>query len=262
MEISMPKKNLKFTILPFILICTGAISLIVSVVYTSLIPAFIGLGLLFWGAILIYIKNDKYVEDTLLYATAFSPLISIEQILGELDIQGRGYHLSPKYLKKLDSNKVYISKTKDDQLPKPEQIQEKENQLIIDNPQGILLTSPGDGLLKLFEKKLGTSFIKVDLRYLKQEMPKLLVEELEIAQDMELIENNGTIRMRVTNSPFIRLNQETSTLPRLHEALGCALTSAVASAIARTTGKPTLIISQKIDETANTLTTDFRTIED
>ena len=47
----------------------GAIALLTSLVYVSSILAFIGLGLIFWGAILLYIQPEQYAKKAILDAT-------------------------------------------------------------------------------------------------------------------------------------------------------------------------------------------------
>jgi len=48
------------------LLALGLITLAFSIIYTSSILAFIGLGLTFWCALTLYITTEKYVKQTLL----------------------------------------------------------------------------------------------------------------------------------------------------------------------------------------------------
>jgi uncharacterized membrane protein len=121
----------------------GSLALFTSIVYVSSILSFIGLGLIFWGALLLYIQPEEYTKKALLDATVIPSLETLNQIIHELDYKGKGIYLPPKYLKDPEASKVYISKQKDGKLPKPELILKYENQLFFENPQGILLTPPG-----------------------------------------------------------------------------------------------------------------------
>ena len=180
----------------------GAIALLTSLVYVSSILAFIGLGLVFWGAILLYIQPEQYVKKAILDATVTPLVATLNQIIQELNYKGNAIYLPPKYLKNPDASKVYISKQKDGKLPEYELILKHENQLFFENPQGILLTPPGASLSKLFEKRLVTSFAKTDLKYVIQNMPKLFIEDLEIAENIEIETEYNTIKIRITNPTF------------------------------------------------------------
>ena len=68
----------------YILILIGASSLVFSVVWTSQILAFIGLGLAFWGALLLYARPTRYIHTELLDSTAISAMRALNQIVNRL----------------------------------------------------------------------------------------------------------------------------------------------------------------------------------
>jgi len=249
------------------LLGVGAAALVASVIYVSQILAFMGLSLVFWGALLLYIQPEEYTRKALLDATALTSLEALSQIMQELNYEGKAIYLPPKYLKDPEANKIYIPKKKDGKLPTPELILKHQSQFFIKNPQGILLTPPGSQLTKLFEKTLGTSFTKTDLQYLQENMPKLFVEDLEIAEYLEietrygktakktadsvsLIQTkNDTIHMKITNSILQDLWKENRTLSHVHGRIGCPICSAIACALTKATGKPITI--KKIQPSAD-----------
>lgn len=169
-----------------VLIVLGALALASSISYASAIPAFIGLGLIFWGAILTYIHTGEYVKETVLDATTASVLATLDQTLQELDYRGKAVYLPPKYLSDPESAKAYVPRLKVGGLPPPEQIQKLETQPFSRSAPGIVLTPPGAGLTRLFEDTLQTSFTRVNLDYLQEHLSKLLIEDLEIASDVEI----------------------------------------------------------------------------
>src|SRR3972149_1444431 len=60
-----PLKRVKIIppkLLSSILITMGAIALFISVIYTSSILAFIGLGLLFFGITFTYVRSNEYIK--------------------------------------------------------------------------------------------------------------------------------------------------------------------------------------------------------
>lgn len=228
-------------------LCLGATALIIATIYGSQILAFIGLGLTFWGIILTYIQTEEYVKKALLDAAALPSLATLNQLIEELGYSGKAIYLPPKYLTDSESNKAYIPKNMEEKLPTPEQIQAKEKQLFHEN-SGLLLTPPGNELAKLFEKILETSFTRTDLQYLQLKMPKLFVEDLEIAQNMEINVENSKIHVKIEKPVFMSLTIEASTLSKLYTSLGCPISSAIACALAKATGKPVIIEKQQINE--------------
>jgi len=241
------------------LLGVGAAALITSIFYVSSILAFIGLGLVFWGAILLYIQPEEYAKKVLLDAAVLPSLATLNQIMQELNYKGKAIYLPPKYLKDPEANKIYIPKQKHGKPPTPELILKQESQLFIKNPQGILLTPPGAQLTRLFEKTLGTSFTKVDPEYLQQNLPKVFIEDLEIAEDLEIETKSrkaakkitgsvsvigttsDTIHVKITNPILQDIWKEDRKLSHLYTKIGCPISSAIACALTKATGKPITI---------------------
>jgi uncharacterized protein YuzE len=246
----------------WITLSLGCLSLIVSIISESQILAFIGLGLTFWGIILIYIRSEEYVKGSLLNATSLSTFATLNQIVQELGYREKAIYLPPKYLKDPESNKAYIPKSNLSKLPTPEQIWEKEDKLFIENPQGILLIPPGSELTKLFEKTLQTSFTRADLQYLQLNIPKLFVEELEIAQNLDINIENNKVRVKIENSTYLSLAKEAAKFSKLYESIGCPLSSSIACALAKATGKPVIIEKQQINDEEKTIEIEYRLIEE
>ena len=226
----------------YTLLLLGATALASSIVYESSILAFIGLGLTFWGTLLSFIRPVRYVRSTLLDSTAVFSLMTVDQVIEDLNYTGKGVYLPPRHLKGLKEGTVFIP-SKRDITPSVEKAVE-----------GIRLTPSGSGLVNLFERELGTSFAKVDLNYLRNNLPKLFVEGLEIAEDFEMNVQSNMIHVRITGSVYNGLCKEVRKLPNVCNSIGCPLCSSVACSLTRATGKP--IIIEK-----NQLSTDGKTIE-
>ena len=180
------------------LLILGAISLSSSIIYSSIIPAFIGLGLAFWGALLLYIKPTRYVKADLLDSTAISTLTAIDRVITELNYEGKGIYLPPRYLKEIKSGTVFIPSNKEITIPPVEEVTEEK--VFLKNPNGICLTPTGLGLTNLYEDELGTDFARVDFNYLQNNMPKLFIEDLEIAENLELSMEGSTIHVKIVGS--------------------------------------------------------------
>ena len=238
----------------------GLISLAASAFYASSILAFIGLGLTFWGALLLYITPTRYVKLDLLNAIAPSTLANIEKMLTSSKLNEKGIYLPPKYLRDFESSLIFIPSKANQTLPKPEEIDEEE--LYLKNPRGIFLTPPGLTLSRLFEKELGTSFTKTDLNYIQNNLPKLLIEEMEIAENVEVITENNLITIEITNHIFNEICEETRKLQKTHEAMGCPLSSAIACALAKATGKPITILKEEQTQDGKTTKIQYRLLEE
>lgn len=238
--------------------CLGAVALISSVFYNSQISAFIGLGLTFWGIILTYIQTEEYIKARILDATTQPLLKTLNQIIDELGYQGKAVYLPPKYLKDPESNIAYIPKQKSGTLPRPLQILEQPNKIFVENPNGLLITPPGSKLAQLFEENLETSFIKVDLQYLEQNMPKVLIEDLEIAQNLEIETRNNVVRVKIEGIANTNLIKAAKELPKIWNSIGCPISSAIACALAKTSGKPVIIINQKTEDKSRVIEVEYR----
>jgi len=243
------------------LIGFGAIALTTSIIYSSLILAFIGLGLVFWGIIINYITTEEYVKKTLLDTTTLPSLTIIDEMLKELNYNSKAVYLPPKYLREIESNKIYIPKHEGTKLPTPEQILQ-EDKTFIRNPEAIVLTPLGNELTKLFEKTLNTSFAKVDLAYLVQEIPKLLIEDLEIAENIKIEIENSIVRVRMENSIYKDICKESEKLSGMFRSLGCPISSAIACTLAKATGRPVIVSKHQTSEDGKIIDVEYELLEE
>ena len=248
-------------LIPPALLSLGAIALVLSISYTSSILAFIGLGLIFWGGLLYYIRPGRYVKETLLDKTSLPSLISLGEIMTELGYKSKGIYLPPKYSSDFESAKVYFGAENDGKLPTPEEIQKEEDRIFLKNPNGILITSPGSELTKLFEKTLGKNFTKVNLQYLEQNIPKLLMD-LEIAKNVEMHSTGNTVSIKIEGSVTNSICKEIRKQSNICGSLGCPLCSSIASALAKATGKPILIERDLKSEDGETMEIKYRLLEE
>ena len=243
-----------------LLLLFGISALIISTIFVSSILAFIGLGLTFWGALLLYLKHERYVKSRLLDSTALSSLENLSKIIKELDYKGRPVYLPPKYLRDFKSGIVYIPKKEEVEIPPVEEVSEEKT--FSKNPQGILLTPPGLSLANLFEKELGTDFVRTDLSYLQKNMPKLFIENLEIAQDLQIEKQGSIVNIKITESVYKDFCSETRKLQNICGSIGCPLCSAIACALARATGKPITIEKDETSKDNKAITIQYRILEE
>lgn len=218
----------------------GVLSLASSILYSSLILAFIGLGLTFWGALLLYIAPTKFVKGVLLDSTAISSLISISKIISDLSYQGKGIYLPPRHLREVKGGTVFIPSRREIVIPPVGEV--IGERVFLKNPNGICLTPPGLSLVNLYEDELGKDFAKADLNYLQRNLPKLFIEGLEMAEDLQISVEGDRIHVKIAGSIYTEFCREIrNTSPNICTSLGCPLCSSIACALARTTRKPVIM---------------------
>ena len=213
--------------LAYVMLSFGLALAVASAVLVSSVLAFLGLGFIFWGALLLYIAPSSHVPLELLTASVSSSLANIEKVIADMKLNGKGVYLAPRYLKNLESSLVFIPLNAQQNLPTPQEVVEEE--LHSRNLEGIFLAPPGLALSKLFEDKLGTTFTRVDLNYVAKKLPKLFIEDLEIAENAEVKIEDDEIAVEITNHIFHDVCNETRKLGKLHESVGCPLCSAIAA---------------------------------
>jgi hypothetical protein len=258
----------------------GTTSLLTSIIYDSSILAFIGLGLVFWGAILLYIRPEEYTGKTLLEAALSPSLTTLNQMIQEFGYKGDATYLPPKYFANPENTKICVSKYKYGSLPTPEQTQPYEDQPVARTKQGLLLTPPGIQLSKLLEKSLGKSFIQTDLESLQQNLPKLFIEDLEIAENLEIQSQNDmtekkgddpasvsqvkktAIVARITKPTYGTIFKEAEEPSQPAGLVGDPICSAIAIALTKATGKPVRIADIKSSEDGNIIEASYEIIEE
>jgi hypothetical protein len=254
---TQPLGKIRFTklISPTVII-TGLAALVFSIIFASQIPAFMGLGLLFWGIIIRYITTEEYVRQPILDATALTPLKIINENIRDLKYSGKAVYLPPQYLTEIESNKACITKNENTKLPTPEEAQ-LENRSLIQDPDWLLLTPPGNELTRLFEKTLKTDFTKTNLPFLEQNLPKLLIEDLEIAETLQIQTANNVIKIVLENTIYAGIFKET----QAPNSLGCPIASAIACALAKAMGKPVVMRSERLFENEKTIALEYEILE-
>ncbi len=234
-----------------VLLLTGILTLALSILYSSSTPAFVGLGLIFWGAILSYVRDPDSKQAKLTEAALDPSLATLDQLVREMGFAGPAFYLPPRYFKDPEATKVLILKQKQDRFPTPREIQNQETQPQTPNSPFLQFKPPGAGLLNLFERTLNTSFTRTDLTYVQRTLPRLLIEDLEMADNVKIEVAGRIVRVIIENTMF-----RTDTAHRDADAnphIGSVLASAIACVLAKATG-------QSIAATKERTTPDMRTV--
>jgi hypothetical protein len=246
------------------LILTGTISLALSTIYTSSFLALIGLGLLFCGIILSYIRTEEYVKKILLDKSNSSHLAAVNKLISDTEFAGNAVFLPPNYFKSPNLHKVYISKVKDTEIPTRELMYKQEPQLfieILEEPMAILLTPPGAELASLFEEELKTGFpSRVNLRDIQANLSKFLTEDLEMVKGFEMNIEKNTIQVRIERSVYREQNTYQQQLSG-YFSFGSPLTSAIACILATASGNPVIIVKTRTSSSGEDIIVEYHILD-
>jgi hypothetical protein len=247
---SIRKKNNSSTAIAAVFLVLGVISLVASIYFGSQVVAFIGLGLTFWGAIFALTRTRKYVESSLLDGTAKSGYSTIERMINNLKFNPQGFYIPaypkdvvlPEYLANLKEPVVYISESFDG---KPSVDELAAGRFLSTKTQGIFVTSPGSGIMAQIEKQLQMEISKVPLQELSEYLPKSLTENFNLAKNAEMTLLPNGASFKATGILYESFYRPESTLKSVR-VLGCPVVSAVASALAKASGKTVVIKEQTL----------------
>jgi hypothetical protein len=244
----------------------GILSLVFSVVANSQVLAFIGLGLTFWGALFFLVIPSTYVRGSLLGLTADTLYSTIDRIAKDMDCKGKGLYIPPYpkgvylpgHLEGLKETVVFLSAKAESGLPSIEEL--AGSKFITNKPRGVCLIPPGSGLVEQFEKTLRVDLSRMSLEDLCGSLPSLILEDFQLASEVVMRVETGQVYLKLSDSVFKSLYREDGL--RSVRLLGCPLVSAVACAVARSSGKPTWIESVNVSPDTQTIEVSYRLKED
>ena len=241
------------------IISCGILLILISLLYISQYLAILGVSIVFWGVILLSFSPTKHVPLSLLSVVSTAGTANIERTLFEMDLSTKGYYLPPKYLTNLESSLVFVPKDPSQAIPKPEEI--VENRLFTLYNTGLLLTPPGSTLAMLFEKELGVSAMKRDLLYIQENLPRILIDNLQLVKDVSISVQNNIVTFKVLESLLQEVCKQTNTQPKMHKQIGCLLSSSIACILAKATGK-VIIIQSEEELSKNGINIEYQIMDD
>lgn len=222
-------------IVAYLLLTFGILLTILSTFYFSSFFAILGMGICFWGAVVIYIKKPKCLKIEIFNAVTISALANIENMLAQMDTKVKGKYLPPRFTKDLESSVIFISNRLIQNKSKPQQQFINQSSL---NGKQIYITPPGFGLSLLFEKSIGETFAKIDVESVLINLKKAMVEDLELASNINMdIKDGKIIKISISGNLLNFNSNEIEKLPRLYNQLGSPLSSAIACVLAKASGE-------------------------
>lgn len=236
-----------------ILSSIGAVCLLFSYFVDSLVLTFMGLGLVLWGVLMLFISPSRQVRAEVISSAISLMQKSIENLLAALGYTGQVIFFHPNSLKGLGHGYIFVSHLaarggnakSSDVLNLLPYSSETEVPSVYLHPTGVFIASPSQGLVDLFEKELLTNFAGVDLPQIQRTLPKLLIEDLRLVDQFEIIKNDdNTISVEISGGPYedlcksIRSGAQSSAR---NSHIGCVFCSALALVFSKVLGNPIII---------------------
>jgi hypothetical protein len=243
----------------------GIFLLVFSVFISSQIIAFIGLGLTFWGALFNLIKTTRYIEVSLLETTTVPEYMNIDRIIADSPLRGDAFCL-PSFLKEgyfaenlkgLKETVTFIPAEKNAGMVSIEELVKGKFQ--IENPKGVLMTSPGIGILDRIEQELNTDFEKISLEEFAEVLPQFL-QKINLTKDAEIAINGNEASLKIADSVYKNLYSKKYDLKSI-STIGCPIVNAVACAIAKITGKPVSVQEIHTSQNGQSTTAIFKILQ-
>jgi hypothetical protein len=237
--------------LRIIFLAIGVTALVGSFFAESQVLAIIGLGLVFWGALLMFLTPVRHVEASLLYSASLASYSTVDRIISNFNFKGKGYYIPaypqdvylPEHLKGLKDILVFISNEETTQMPSLEEL--ANGKFLIKDSKGVLITPPGLGLLEEIESKLKVDLTKTSLVELSEILPQSLLENFSVAKDISIIVKEDQVNVRIYDSIYRNLYSAENKFKSVN-LLGCPLASAVACVLAKASGKPVQVLKHRI----------------
>jgi hypothetical protein len=232
-----------------LLLILGLICILFSALYVSSYLAILGVSLVFWGGILLYIKPFKQVPMAYVTTSTTTNMSNLERLLSALDFSKSAIYLPPKYLHDTDASLICIPKNENQYLPQPE---ETNVELLNSKRDGLFLTPPGYALSKFFEQKLGASFTTIDLQNIQKILSRLLIEDLSLGESIDVQIRDNEITIKLDGNVFSDDCRESQKYPKAHGSIGCLMSSSLACVLAKTVGKP-IVIHREVQSENSTM---------
>lgn len=230
---------------------SGILSLVFSVYSAAQMLALIGLGLTFWGVLFLLLNPLKLVEGSLLYNSTVSEYLTIDRIINDFDCKGKAHYIPsypkdvylPEYLKGLKASIVFISAKNGSEMPSIEEM--AKGKFTSKSQKGVLVAPPGLGILTQIEEKLDVDFTKISLNEFCEVLPTFILQDLNLAKEVELKLNGDKVHLKMFDSLYKNLYSSRNNLKSIN-VIGCPIASAVACALAKNSGRTVTIQKQQM----------------
>lgn len=243
----------------YVLLVLGFVFMFTSIYSSHRISAYIGIALIFWGAIALYISPSGYIKKSILDSIVKDPIEFMHKLASDLDYSGAPLYVSPGNLWGLSNSALIIPRQELDELPTDDWI--SDDRVFLENPPVMKLVPPGHTLSKLIEDELKTKYSAEELLDLSIDLKRVLVRGLEMVDSFQMTVEDSTIQVEMTGSVFFENFFDILELSQ-GKFIGDPLNSAIACILAKSTRKPVFIEDMSLDQNARTIRSTFKIVEE
>jgi hypothetical protein len=229
---------------------TGAVFLIISGLFLSLayltryiVFEMTSILALFLGVIFVLSGVERYMKSRVANRAVLSYLYILRDLLNHFGIDSQGIYVPTV---EGDSVKIFLPKNRSNSLP---DISEATSSAVV-SENGLILPPVGNALLQLYEEELG-DILSFDLDYLKEWLPRVLVDGLKMVEKSEITQDGEDIHVKLTDSSFSELCQNKG-VAQVCRTIGCPVSSSIAEAIAKNTGQVVYYVNCVYDPSTRT----------
>ena len=190
----------------------------------------------------------------------------MDRIIKDLNYHGEAYYISPypkdvylpEHLRGLKEMVVFLSAEPNSSMPSIEEL--SKSTFLLENNKGILVSPPGLGMLTKIEAKLGKETSKAVINELCETLPRVICDDLSLAKEATLLSKENEVNLRIYDSIYKSLYNKEDKLKSV-TLLGSPIVSALAGAIAKSTGKPVTIRKLRISSDGAALDVNYHILE-
>ncbi len=254
----LPIKSTLPKAVSLLFLTVGASILGFSILYESVISLLAGLGLAFWGSSLIFVSAGSYVKKEVAEATSLYYIDSFSNLYDQAGDANELVYFPLSYAQSGGVNRVCVVKSSKVFGETFDKISYQN--CIGANGQG-LMKAPAADLLMLFEKTAGKRFDGADYGYFERVIPKLLVADLDIAQNAKVERVGEVVYVRIENPLDYVFYAEARQHPRLLTSIGTPLSSAIACALSNSTRRVVWTKNHQISKDGKTIEIEYQLLD-
>lgn len=240
-----------------VLISAGGATLIISYLSSSLVLAYIGLGLTLWGAIVFYVVPWRSTPEEITQVITPWLIRTLDVLLVSIGYRGRAIFHYKKDEERQAQGYMFIPYEDAYELPSDEELQKRY--VFYDTPKGISIIAPSQGLVELFERELNVDFATVDLAFVRENLPRLLNKDLRYVDNFSIGSADNAMQVKITGRSCAYICDFVNKQTHLGNHLGCPLCAALALVYSKVTGKPVVIKESKV--TNDSIETKYVTLD-
>lgn len=201
---------------------SGLLISVLSIVYEYSVGALFGTSLLFWGAVIFFLRPEEGFGSSF-----FSSLLSSQNSINKKIISKMGYAGKPIYFsgnrpENKDGFNVFIAEDENHSF-ELEKVLSKKNSMFLNDPRGIVIPAPGSQIAVILEQHLVRKNTKIDLSSVINDIPKV-IKNLNFARHVVIKPHQNYFLVKIEKSIFSKSkNSSFESCDLLCSAITCLL---------------------------------------